>query len=92
MPEMSLREAEKVSVLARARQDLRRLLSASEEAFGAEDIEEAEAREALERLEALVERLARLRALSHRFHSVEMSPYVKRVIEAASSYAAARAT
>ena len=87
MPGISLREAKKSSVLARARQDIRRLLAGPDGTFEVPSREEAEAREALERLGVLVDRLARLRALSHRFHPVEVSPYMKMAIRAASTHA-----
>ena len=71
--------------MAKARKDIRRLLAGPEGTFEAASPEEAEATEAPERLVVLVDRLARLRALSHRFHAVEISPYVKMAIRAAST-------
>jgi len=84
---VSLREAKESSVLASARKDIQRLLGGPAGPFEGSRREESEAREALGRLVMLVDRLARLRSSSHRFHSVEISPYVKMAIRAASTYA-----
>jgi hypothetical protein len=92
MPETSLQEAGKISVLARARQDLQHILAAPAGTFEIAGLEDMETKQALRRLEVLVDRLARLRALSHRFHSVEVSPYVKMAIEANCDCAAAKVT
>lgn len=92
MSGISLEEVKESSVLARARQDILRLLAGPNGTFEVPGREEAEAREALERLGVLVDRLARLRALSHRFHPLEVSPYVKMAIRAASTHASTKVT